>query len=494
MHNSVIQITKEQTVLDLVHIACDLLSDTDEHQRAAQVFGGVGINLVENSRTANLSAFYDLSLNVYGLNSQVGLNYFEIILNSLEPNQPQHNFAIAPPSSNLKSAFEVLFQGQRNENCKQVETITNADTRDKQLFNACARHINSLGATFPVSKVQKGGIVFTVVKLMVDVIWHIDNQMQRFVLNAGGANCVPHFVYLMGQTEGHDGIASRLLWRDFVKQKIAPGKLSQEKLENFGGKVAECILFTCFNQPQWAGFREDWRQLASALIRVSEFLKRELASQQQFNSKVRNLEEMIQMSTTLLKPSSCISGAYDNVCAGLRGLEHFGFLCLSDIIPDLSGQYERYSWLEKVQIPCHALKLIQKRNATSPIISFLIKVPDDYSLAVDAYSTEVNKVLAQIRAQIPRIFNRAERKMLLHEIGFLMSYNCHTPAKRSLSRNYSKIEHHIVTLIMNDDSLEMNHISSEVRELVNFVADSDDMDFDDICIDFALDMHRMDNH
>ena len=71
-------------------------------------------------------------------------------------------------------------------------------------------------------------------------------------------------------------------------------------------------------------------------------------------------------------------------------------------------------------------------------------------------------MLAQIRAQIPRIFNRAERKMLLHEIGFLMSYNCHTPAKRSLSRNYSKIEHHIVTLIMNDDSLEMNHISSKV--------------------------------
>ena len=109
------------------------------------------------------------------------------------------------------------------------------------------------------------------------------------------------------------------------------------------------------------------------------------------------------MSTTLLKPSSCISGAYDNVCAGLRGLEHFGFLCLSDIIPDLSGQYERYSWLEKVQIPCHALKLIQKRNATSPIIS----VPDNYSLAVDAYLTEVNKVLAQIYLQIPRIFNRS---------------------------------------------------------------------------------------
>ena len=107
MHNSVIQITKEQTVLDLVHIACDLLLDTDEHQRAAQVFGGVGINLVENSRTANLSAFYDLSLNVYGLNSQLGLNYFEIILDSLEPNQPQHNFAIAPPSSNLKSAFDL---------------------------------------------------------------------------------------------------------------------------------------------------------------------------------------------------------------------------------------------------------------------------------------------------------------------------------------------------------------------------------------------------
>lgn len=46
MHNDVIPITKDQNFLNLVRIAYNCPSDTDEYQKSAQVFGGSDRKLI----------------------------------------------------------------------------------------------------------------------------------------------------------------------------------------------------------------------------------------------------------------------------------------------------------------------------------------------------------------------------------------------------------------------------------------------------------------
>ena len=68
--------------------------------------------------------------------------------------------------------------------------------------------------------------------------------------------------------------------------------------------------------------------------------------------------------------------------------------------------------------------------------------------------------------------------MLLQEVGYLMRANSPATAKRSPGTYHSKIEQHIVTLILGDESVEMGNISSEVQEMINFEAQSDHEDID----------------
>ena len=103
----------------------------------------------------------------------------------------------------------------------------------------------------------------------------------------------------MGQTEGRDGIATRALWRDYGKQKIAPSWLDQKKLQNFAGTFSDCLFFTCYNLPEWAAFKAECAQLASFLDQVANFMKKDVIADEQFNSNICNSKELIEMSTIL---------------------------------------------------------------------------------------------------------------------------------------------------------------------------------------------------
>ena len=68
--------------------------------------------------------------------------------------------------------------------------------------------VNKLGAKFPLSQVRSGGNVHSVVSVLSDIIWSLDNQMESFFNLAGGVNCVPKFIYQLGQPDNADGLGN----------------------------------------------------------------------------------------------------------------------------------------------------------------------------------------------------------------------------------------------------------------------------------------------
>ena len=145
--------------------------------------------------------------------------------------------------------------------------------KKQQLFNECATFVNNLGASFAASRVSRGGMVFSVVVLLQDIIWYLDNSMPRFVELAGGTGCVPAFLYQIGQEGRYDGLASRQLWYDFVKHKKGAKPMDIQGLLQLSGRASDALMMTCFCVPQWTSFKDDVQQLSGALSRVADFMR-----------------------------------------------------------------------------------------------------------------------------------------------------------------------------------------------------------------------------
>ena len=129
-----------------------------------------------------------------------------------------------------------------------------------------ARYINERGERFSQKAVHSGGLVHSIVSKVFDLIWAIDNQMQRFVELAGGTNCVPSFMYSLGQAGSCDGLVSRTHGMIMQKiKKIAVKTLSNDILLGLSLELNEVLLMSWFNNACWFTFKLEIYQLSDAL-------------------------------------------------------------------------------------------------------------------------------------------------------------------------------------------------------------------------------------
>ena len=131
---------------------------------------------------------------------------------------------------------------------------------------------------------------------------------------------------------------------------------------------------------------------------------------------------------------------------------------------------------------------MHKKNVNSAAVVYLVKVPDDYQSCMDTYSTELTKTIGQLNGNLLKTFTRAERSLLLNELGYLCSFRSVRTHKRKDSnrQNYCKIQQHIVALILDDGSTLASDMSCEVQEMIYFAAEKEDHDI-------VLDMRQFGN-
>ena len=124
------------------------------------------------------------------------------------------------------------------------------------------------------------------------------------------------------------------------------------------------------------------------------------------------------------------------------------------------------------------IKFQLKKIITGPVLTFIMKVPSDYHEKVDSYSTAVTRAVRLVNDRTCNSYRVAERAELLEYIGYLVNFNRPHSIQGSNKRKrvYSnKIQTHIVSLILGDDSQQMVELSEEMAGLVEFAALSEDM-------------------
>ena len=114
----------------------------------------------------------------------------------------------------------------------------------------------------------------------------------------------------------------------------------------------------------------------------------------------------------------------------------------------------------------------------------MVKVLDNYQLAMETYSTEFTKIIGILNAILSKTFTMAEKALLLDELGFLSSFRCQKSNKRKT--NSSKIDQYMVSLILDDESKMASDLSVEVQDMIYFAAESEDHDI-------VLDMRQLGN-
>ena len=129
-------------------------------------------------------------------------------------------------------------------------------------------------------------------------------------------------------------------------------------------------------------------------------------------------------------------------------------------------------------------KVFTQKNINSALVVYLVKVSDDYQLAMETYSTEFTKIIGILNAILSKTFTMAEKAWLLDELGFLSSFRCQKSNKRKT--NSSKIDQYIVSLILGDESKMASDLSVEMQDMIYFAVESEDHDI-------LLDMWKLGN-
>ena len=119
-----------------------------------------------------------------------------------------------------------------------------------------------------------------------------------------------------------------------------------------------------------------------------------------------------------------------------------------------------------MKVSGNSLKFVHKKNINSALVVYLVKVLDNYQLAMETYSTEFTKIIGILNAILSKTFTMAEKALLLDELGFLSSFRCQKSNKRKT--NSSKIDQYIVSLILGDESKMASDLSVEMQDMIYF--------------------------
>ena len=251
----------------------------------------------------------------------------------------------------------------------------------------------------------------------------------------------------------------------------------------------------CFNKSLWASFKADIRQCSLALERVSEKLnkKSELMRDLRATIKTTNIEcteKDIAMEYVKGDPSTSLE-PYTQLNRRIQDRLNFDLVCANDYVPVVvSNSRNRVRWFSKFKSRSDVIQFTMKRNASSPIVMFVMKVPEDYAEKLPLYSIELTRAIGILNEKIPTFYHAAERAHLLQHVGYLMNFTNRKSTltnKRKRTGNGSKISHHLVSLILGDDSAAMHELSAGMFEMVEFAAECED-------IDIVLDLRSLGNN
>ena len=131
---------------------------------------------------------------------------------------------------------------------------------------------------------------------------------------------------------------------------------------------------------------------------------------------------------------------------------NFDLVCANDYVPVVvSNSRNRVRWFSKFKSRSDVIQFTMKRNASSPIVMFVMKVPE-----------ELTRAIGILNEKIPTFYHAAERAHLLQHVGYLMNFTnrkSNLTNKRKRTGNASKISHHLVSLILGDNSAAMHKLS-----------------------------------
>ena len=137
-------------------------------------------------------------------------------------------------------------------------------------------------------------------------------------------------------------------------------------------------------------------------------------------------------------------------------------------------RHSRFQWFSNLKVCYNTIQFTLKRHACAPTLMFLMTVPLDYQEQLQRYSVDLTRAVCALKQSLPNFYREAERVHMLHHINHLLNFtnsrNNVNTNKRKRTINSSKITHHLVSLIMAEDSSEMNNLSAEMYEMIEFAA------------------------
>jgi hypothetical protein len=201
-------------------------------------------------------------------------------------------------------------------------------------------------------------------------------------------------------------------------------------------------------------------------------------------------EKDIAMEYVKGDPSTSLE-PYTQLNRRIQDSLNFDLVCANDYVPVVvSNSRNRVRWFSKFKSRSDVIQFTMKRNASSPIVMFVMKVPEDYAEKLPLYSIELTRAIGILNEKIPTFYHAAERAHLLQHVGYLMNFTNRKSTltnKRKRTGNGSKISHHLVSLILGDDSAAMHELSAGMFEMVEFAAECED-------IDIVLDLRSLGNN
>lgn len=285
------------------------------------------------------------------------------------------------------------------------DTITNPKTNKQKLMNNVILFLAEKDCKWRNSEVSSAGQ--SLVNALTDTLWMIDGHHQ--VLGSQGHKIPTTFGQFVGYNKPELS----------KHRKRQVGNLSSSVLRSLSSHLFHCLQGGYWHRSAWVQMKDDVEGLAQCIAKYADYLERSnkrVKFNHQLPSPIRELSENITFQ--FLPVASSSIPILSELQKRLEDAPHFQYVSVEDVCPtNIRKKHNFISALKTNGFPFNAAMLSYTHGNNVGNLHFVWRV-----MSSDESSfTDCQKVIDQVKGNIPIYHTRAMRRAMFDVFGRLTS-------------------------------------------------------------------------